>query len=48
VLGVARLTVAPLSQAGRVAGAAVPMLELRAALRTDEEGVLRDRFEEFD
>jgi hypothetical protein len=29
-------------------GAAVPMLGLRAALRTEEEGVLRDRFEEFD
>lgn len=28
--------------------AAVPMLELRAALRTDEKGVLWDRFEEFD
>ncbi|HWL99873.1 MAG TPA: hypothetical protein VNP20_21210 [Nocardioidaceae bacterium] len=29
-------------------GAAVPMLELRAALRTDETGVLSERFEEFD
>lgn len=29
-------------------GAAVPMLELRAALRTDEAGVLSDRFEELD
>ncbi|MGH3317034.1 MAG: hypothetical protein ACRDO0_12900 [Nocardioidaceae bacterium] len=36
------------AQAPPSEGAAVPMLELRAALRTDEKGVLWDRFEEFD